>query len=79
MSKDIEFTDTIRRVERRKSSRLGNPAWLVYFENHEPLPTQADTSWSYEAGNPEWENAEVNVSATSNGRIRYCTFTQKES
>lgn len=73
MNQDKQFTDTIRRVERSKSSRLGNPCWLVYFEDHEPLLTLADTSWSYEAGNPEWVSARVIVTTTQNGRrIRYC-------
>lgn len=73
MRNDFKFVDTIRRVENLDSSRLGNPAWLVYFEKNEPMPTMADTSWSYEAGNPEWKNAKVLVTATFSGRIRYCT------
>jgi hypothetical protein len=35
----------------------------------------ADTSWSYEADNPEWRNAKVVVTATFGGRIRYVKHT----
>jgi hypothetical protein len=75
MSYQMKFTDTIMSVERLKNSRLGNPTWLVHFENHEPMRTMADTAWSYEAGNPEWKNAQVAVIATNDGHIRYCTKT----
>ncbi len=77
MRKDFEFTDTIRRIERLPSSSFGNPTWLVYFEKNEPMSTQPDTSWSYEADNPEWKNAKVVVTATFGGRIRYCTLIEK--
>src|SRR5580765_2556820 len=70
---DITYNATIERVERRNNSPMGNPSWMVYFFDHKPALTMADTMWSYEADNPEWKGAEVTVTATRAGRIRWCT------
>lgn len=76
MTKDITFTDRIHHVERLDNSRLGNPSWLVYFEVNGMMQTMTDTSWSYEADNPEWRNAKVEVTMTPGGRIRYITHAR---
>lgn len=68
---DITYEATIKRVERRYNSTLGNPSWIVYFEDHEPAKTMSNTSWSYEADNPEWKNARVLVTTTRSGTIRW--------
>lgn len=77
-SKDQTFIATIDHVERRNSSRNGNPAWTVYFKDHEAANTMADTSWSYGADNPEWQGARVEVTTTPGGRIRWCKHAPEQ-
>jgi hypothetical protein len=62
---------TIERLERRNTSHYGNPAWMVYFTDGSSARTQTDTGWSYEADNPEYRGATVDLWLTPSGRIRY--------
>lgn len=70
---------TIARVERRTSSHYGNPAWLVHFTDGSSARTETDTGWSYEANNPEYRGATVDLWLTAAGRIRFARVVNEES
>ena len=62
------YTGTIASVKRVKSSRLGNPAFLITFTDYQALRTQTDSSVGYEADNFK-PGTLVSLKLTPAGRI----------
>lgn len=62
----------IRDVARRGTSRYGNPTLTIHTDSGEYI-TQANTSWAYEADNPEWRDASVTLHLNRYGNVRWAT------
>lgn len=62
----------IRDVTRKGTSSLGNPT-LTIRTDHGDYITQANTSWAYEAANPDWRDTPVTLHLNRHGRVRYAT------
>ena len=60
---------TIARIERRESSRNGNPRFNVIFTDGTAAPTGVDASVAYEINNPEYRNVPLRVRFNSRGSI----------
>lgn len=65
-SKDRSFEAVITKVERKGTSRMGNPSFRVFLDNEAVLVTKTDTAVAYEIENSE--NIGVPVTITVNGR-----------
>lgn len=66
----------IRDVAHRGTSHYGNPR-LTLHTDHGEYVTQANTSWAYEATNPEWRGVPVTLHLNPHGRVRYATRTYR--
>ncbi|WP_020142297.1 hypothetical protein [Terracoccus sp. 273MFTsu3.1] len=69
MAKHIEYTKTIEKVERLRSSTNGNPRWLVTFTDGATAKTQRDSSVGYSIDNRTNLGVPVLVKATPAGEI----------
>lgn len=80
---DRKIRGRIVRLDRGRSSTNGNPSWVVTVEPEGGYPlqtyrTMSDTSWSYEANNPEYRHpALLEFTLTARDRIRYAQPVEK--
>ncbi len=62
---------TIRTIERLKSSRNGNPKYVITFESGMRAPTSSDAAFCYAVGNLDMrEGSRVLVDETRVGNIK---------
>lgn len=69
MTKHIEYTKVIDRLERLNSSRMGNPRFLIHFTDGTTAKTQTDAMVAYGLENRENIGVPVQVKATSRGLV----------
>jgi hypothetical protein len=65
------FQSKIKGITRAQSSKYGNPAYFISFENGMRLRTQTDSSIAYAISNPEFRDALVEVTTNKSGRITH--------
>jgi len=69
MTKHIEYTKTIERLERLRSSTNGNPRYLIHFTDGTTAKTQSDSMVAYGLENRENIGVPVLVKATPAGMV----------
>jgi hypothetical protein len=69
--KDYTEVHTILHLRRLNDSVMGNPAWMVTFDDLSFARTSSDQSWSYGAENEEFRDVPLLFTFTPAGRIRW--------
>jgi len=65
---DKQYTEVLQKIERLKSSGMGNPKWRFHFPHGEVRDSVANAGFAY-AVDTSWEGKSVTYDVNKNGDV----------